>query len=157
MRVPVILCLCVAGAAVSVASAQTWGRFGVEAELPPGFSMAPPPENDDGRSFIDGEGAEIRVWGSAILRSLEADEMAMREFYETLGGEVTYRAGGENWYVLSGFLGQEIFYARVENGETCGGTDARASLQILYPVDERERYDPMIDDLANSLGFGCES
>ncbi|MCC1493640.1 hypothetical protein [Cognatishimia sp. F0-27] len=155
MRVPVPICLCLAILAAGTAVAQTFGRFAVEAELPPGFAMAPPPENDDGRSFIDGQGAEIRVWGRYILDTLSEDEAAMRTFYETLGGEVTYRAGGQDWYVLSGFLGQEVFYARVEDGETCVGEHARASVQMRYPVEERARYDPLIATLSASLGFGC--
>ncbi|MDJ0820662.1 MAG: hypothetical protein QNJ09_02485 [Paracoccaceae bacterium] len=136
------------------AAADVYGRYGVQANVPVRFVMQPPPGNDDGRSFVDDYGAELRVWGAWPLGSVAADEAATVAYYADVGGAVTYRARGTSWYVLSGYLGNAIFYLRVERGQTCEGDPVLAHMELLYPEDAREFYDPMVVRLAKSLGFG---
>ncbi|WP_323771409.1 hypothetical protein [Antarctobacter sp.] len=138
----------------SQAPAETVGRFGVHATLPGGYTIDPPPGNDDGRTFLYPDGAEIRLWGGWLMDTLASDRADRRGYYLSDGAEITYDAAGADWYVLSGFLGNAIFYLRVEQGRTCGGEAALAHLELLYPVDVRAYYDPQIGAIANSLGFG---
>lgn len=149
----VIAAACFFFVATATAGAETFGKYGVTVQVPQGFQKQPPPGNDDGRRFIDRNGAEIRVWGGWRIDSLADNEAGMRDYYQEVGGVVTYDTRGNGWYVLSGYFGQSIFYLRVENGQLCGGGEARASMEFIYPQDSRESYDPMVGRLAESVGF----
>ncbi|WP_299927967.1 hypothetical protein [uncultured Pelagimonas sp.] len=138
----------------TLANAGNFGKYGVSAQVPQGFAIQSPPGNYDGRRFVDRNGAEIRVWGGWRIENITGDESGMRDYYQEIGGVVTYDARGNGWYVLSGYFGQSIFYLRVENGMTCEGEEARASLEFIYPEDSRAAYDPLVGLLAKSLGFG---
>ena len=153
MRLSSVL-TCAAIFAGQMVSADVVGRYGVEAFIPARFVMQPPPGNDDGRTYIDDYGAELRVWGAWPMGSLTEDEAATQIYYADVGGAVTYEARGQDWFVLSGYLGNAIFYLRVERGRTCAGDPALAHMELLYPQDAREFYDPMVVQLAESLGFG---
>ncbi|CUH76562.1 hypothetical protein [Tropicibacter naphthalenivorans] len=136
------------------ALAGVYGRYGVTLDVPGGFEMLPPPGNDDGRGFTDRAGGRLSVWGSWQIEPL-ADERAFRKSsYLEQGAEITYEAGGKTWFVLSGYLGREVFYLRVEDGQTCGGEDARAFFEVTYPVEFRSRYDDLPGRFGKSLGFG---
>ncbi len=149
-----IAAVCMSVSAAMIAEAESFGKYGVTVQVPPGFVLQPPPGNDDGRHFVDNNSAEVRVWGGWRVFDLAEDEAGMRNYYQEIGGVVTYDARGNDWYVLSGYFGQSIFYLRAENGVTCGGEDARASLEITYPEASRTAYDPLIGPMAKSLGFG---
>lgn len=134
--------------------AESVGRYGVSANIPDRFVMGARPGNDDGRTFTDDYGATVRLWGSWRIEDLHADENAMREYYKNVGSRISYEARGTGWYVMSGYLGQSIFYLRVEDGRTCSGEPARAAIELLYPADAREFYDPLVGGITRSLGFG---
>lgn len=59
---------------------------------------------------------------------------------------VTYRAGGRNWSVVSGYEGGEIFYerTRVKNGK-------KQTVAFKYPPSERKKYDRIIKDLDKAM------
>ena len=136
------------------APAETAGRFGVSAALPGGYAMSPAPGNDDGRTYLYPDGAEIRLWGGWLMDRLEQDRADRRGYYRNDGAQITYDTAGPGWYVLSGFLGETIFYLRVEEVRTCGGETALAYLEIRYPDARRSTYDPQIGAIAGSLGVG---
>lgn len=138
----------------SQAPAETAGRFGVRADLPGGYTIAPPPANDDGRTFTYPEGAVIRLWGGWTMAPLESDRIDTRSYYRESGAEITYDTAGPGWYVLSGLFGETIFYLRVEEGRTCGGETAVAHVELRYPEARRATYDPLVGRIADSLGFG---
>lgn len=138
----------------TVTLADTVGRFGVTGHVPPGFTAGPAPGNDDGRTFTAGDGGELRLWGSWRIEPIAADRKATRGYLVSEGANITYEADGRGWFVISGYLGSDIFYLRVEDGITCGGEEARAHLRLLYPIPARDRYDPLVGTIAKSLGFG---
>ncbi|MBY6115778.1 hypothetical protein KUW09_15425 [Mameliella alba] len=138
----------------TICPAETVGRFDVHADLPGGYDMGPRPGNDDGRAFFYADGAEIRLWGGWVMDSLAAERRSRLGFYLADGARVTYEASGRDWFVLSGYDGDVIFYLRVEQGRTCGGEEALAYLELRYPEHLRSTYDPRIGGIAGSLGFG---
>jgi hypothetical protein len=99
--------------AATAAYSESFGRFGVALDVPDTFTMEPPPANDDGRSFTDARGGTLRVWGGWPLDGLAADKAQVKGFYQSDGAEITFEAAGQGWYVLSGYLGDMIFYTRV--------------------------------------------
>ncbi|WP_300442601.1 hypothetical protein [uncultured Mameliella sp.] len=150
----VILSLCLGLGLTGPVLSETVGRFGVSASLPEGYEIGSRPGNDDGRAFFYPDGAEIRLWGGWVMEPLAVERANRRGYYLQDGAEITYDAAGADWFVLSGYAGETIFYLRVETGRTCGGEEALASLEIRYPEALRARYDPQIGDIAGSLGFG---
>ncbi len=60
--------------------------------------------------------------------------------------QVTYRRAGKGWAVVSGIEGGDIFYQRFEfSGDTVH------SVLLRYPQSMRDRYDPVVGPIANSL------
>ncbi len=132
------------------------GRFGFHADIPNGFIQGPRPDNDDGRAFTSPDGSgEVRVTGAyafVVVDNWTQYVAFMSALYGTDGGEITYQAGGDDWLVLSGTEGGRIFYLRAELGEDPFGDDIIATLEIRYDIAARDKWDPIIGPIADSLG-----
>jgi hypothetical protein len=127
-------------------------RFGTSIEYPARFRPGRPPDNNDGLSFIAADGATLSVWGSL---NVEAHDVAgletfLRESPQT-GEQMTYRASGANWLVLSGTRGERIFYQRHLLSHQNQIINA---FEISYPAALRARYDPIIARLSRTLRPG---
>lgn len=126
-------------------------RFGTAIDYPADlFEMLPPPDNDDGRSFAvrNGEGgffvfASYNVFEWTLAELLE-DDLASGDY-----GSVTYRRTGDDWYVLSGHRGDDIFYRKV----ILAG-DVIHFFEATYPRAQRKSFDPVIARMAKSLSPG---
>ena len=100
-------CLASLPAARGASAADRWvvyvnDRYGTTVSYPaPRFAMQPPPANDDGRTLIAADGAEILAF--AAYNALD-ETLASRQ--ASLNGpdyaRTTYRAKGANWFVVSG-------------------------------------------------------
>lgn len=124
-------------------------RFGTKIEYPADvFLPQPARPNVEGRRYLTSDGrAELIVASrkaapNEVLRNLrEYDKSVMR--YD----EITYEPVGDNWYVLSGYLGQEIFYRRVQ---LSGG--AVHSFELYFPRAERAAWDGPVTRMSHSFG-----
>ncbi|MGH6848579.1 MAG: hypothetical protein ACREC0_14455 [Methylocella sp.] len=135
--------------------AETWRTYHAEkfwttADVPANWSMHPPPDADDGRTFSSPDKlAEIRVWGT-FFEATVAEEMA---FYTKPreGETITYQKRGRRWFVVSGTRGGRIFYAKliVSCRETIWN-----GLSIEYPAAEKEKYEALIAHVSASLRGG---
>ena len=144
-------------ASVRDGTAETWklylnARYGTAAEYPAGrFRPENPPENGDGQSFTARDGAKLAIFASlnvdddtpatyeAFLRSASSDY-----------NEVTLRASGSNWLVLSGYRGASIFYERyifVERKDL----DTVHGVVITYARNAKAVYDPIAALIARTL------
>ena len=132
-------------------------RFGVTARVPFGMVSTVEPENEDGRTFYDPiDNASVRIWGSYATIGLAAFRARRTEDLESRGAEITYEAGGNSWFVISGYLDDEVFYLRAERGRTCEGEPVWAHIDIRFAEDLRPRFESLVDPLANSLRVaGC--
>jgi len=77
---------------------------------------------------------------------------------ENIGGydELTYRPRGRSWFVLSGYRGESIYYEKVMF--SCGGSLVSV-FAITYPVEQRDRYDPIVERMEDMFrpGTRCAS
>ena len=111
--------LAVAGSGAS--ADQRWttyvnDRFGTTLSYPADvFVMQPPPENDDGRTLVAADGAQILVFGG-----YNVDNQTLAAKRASLTGPdyagVAYRAAGKSWFVVSGHRAADgvdtIFYEK---------------------------------------------
>lgn len=146
----VLLVLAVLGAP---AFGADWGhyrneRFGLEAEVPPGFLPGDPPANGDGLSFRSG-GASLTIAGSLLIEG--AFEAAVRQqigFDAQEHWAVTDQRVTPSWASWSGVLNGHILYVRAI--PICGGAGI-GTLRLTYAETDLAAFDPVIDRLVRSL------
>jgi hypothetical protein len=137
--------------------AETWrtyqnARYGTVAEYPADrFHPGSPPANGDGQRFTAADGAELLIFAGL---NIDDDTPAQHEASLREGSsdysDVTYRATGRDWLVLSGNRGDSIFYERYifAKGRDIGVIHA---LVVTYRRDAKAIYDPMVARMAKSL------
>lgn len=131
-------------------SAYHNARFGTTADVPAGWKMEPPPENDDGRIFVSPDGT-ARIIVSGILALSSPDEEMARKLEAPQGGVITYSRRGGRWAVVSGLKGDRIFYAK--SILSCGD-QVWNDLWIEYPAADKAKYDALVAHVAASLRSG---
>jgi hypothetical protein len=67
------------------------------------------------------------------------------------GLRVDYAPVGQNWAVLSGSRGSRMIYEKVMF--SCGGRVIN-SFALVYPLDERQFYDPIVEAIEDSFRPG---
>lgn len=127
-------------------------RFGTTITFPLDVfdSIDPPPANGDGRRFRSEDGAELAAYGKfntldqtpKSLIDWEADILAKD------GGKVTYSGSGDDWAVLSGTIGDTIFYQR---HEFSGDGSVIYSMDLRYPMLGSAHYDRLAGQIAETL------
>jgi hypothetical protein len=132
-------------------------RYGTTIDYPDQFKPEPPPGVDDGRTFISADGAQFSVYASYNAENFNLT--AYQDF--TLknldpGQAVTYKASGNNWFVISGTKGNDIFYERhllSHSGQMTEG------FSMAYPAAAKQIYDPIVARMAKSFrpGKGFQS
>lgn len=154
-------------ACIGLGQAETWhrytnDRFGASAEIPSDFKADPPPENDDGRTFVSKDGkAKILVYGSyapsVVVESFAAYRHWVRNAEKEGGLTISYDAGGRDWFALSGMAGDQITYLKVIG--VCSKRSLALHVRIEYPAAEKRRYDTLVSRVGGSLrhisGLGC--
>jgi hypothetical protein len=146
----------------SVADADTWltyhnDRYGTTIDYPDLFKAQPPPDANDGRTFKSADGARFVVF--AEYNTLDFNLATYRDFIvkDIDPGEViTYRSSGDNWFVISGTKGTDIFY---ERHMLSHGAQMTEGVVMTYPASLRAAYDPIVARMAKSFrpGTGFQS
>ena len=114
------------------------------------FRALPPPDNGDGLSFATADSsARFLVFGQLNIDDLDARSMMARDRDWGNYGKVTYQTAGNGWYVLSGYIGSDIFYRKA----VIDGVEGVVHVfEITYPQAERARFDPLVTRMAKSFG-----
>lgn len=119
-------------------------RFNFCVDIDTRWGKEPSPSNNDGRSFFDGSGFKMSVWGSynALNESLRQSMQNAKNDFDS----VTYEAIRGNWYVLSGYKEANIVYIKVflQN-------DTFYTLLMSYPRHEKDIYNPITARLSQSF------
>jgi hypothetical protein len=157
MWIRIVVAVAVLVGAAGHSSAAGWERYGSDAM---GYTVSIPTdrfaleEEIEGRlSFrqIDGT-AQLDVFGVTNPEQLSVAEFqAMMEAADP-NREITYRAAGASWFVLSGYLEGEpeptIFYAKfMLNGR---GT-ALSAFEISYPKAHKAEFNAVVERMEDSL------
>lgn len=119
-------------------------RFGFCVDVDNQWGKEAAPVNNDGRSFFDGEGLRVNVWGSynALNETLrEAMHNAKNEL-----DRVTYEAMRGNWFVVSGYKGSDIVYTKVFLHN-----DTYYTLLITYPTALQKEYNAIVTRLSKTF------
>jgi hypothetical protein len=160
--VTAVLCFAAAApAAAQTSGAPNWliyqnDRYGTTIDYPGIFKAEPPPDNDDGRRFKSADGAEFAVFAS--YGALDFDLAGYQKFIlENLdpGKTVTYQAHGEDWFVISGTKGDDIFYERymLSHGKEMAEGFVEGFV-MSYPAALKQTYDPIVARMAKSFRSG---
>ena len=121
-------------------------RFGMRFDYPDGvFSPREPPENGDGRTFAS-EDATLQIFAFENADGETAASLERRLVGAEGYADVTYSPGGENWLVLSGFRGENIFYEKYLFG---GGGVAAFGLE--FPAEQKPFYAPIVERIEDSF------
>ena len=144
-------------APVREAAGDTWrlyvnARYGTTAEYPADrFHPGRPPDNGDGQSFTADDGAALAIFAHLNVDSDKpADYEAVLRSGSSDYSDVTYRATGKDWLVLSGHRGDLIFYERyifAKGKDIC----VIHALVVTYRRDTKAIYDPIAARMAKSL------
>ena len=126
-------------------------RFGTGLEYPADlFEMDEAPENDDGRSFTTPGGVgRFFVYGAYNVFEWTIEELLEDDLASGDYDRVTYRRSGEDWYVLSGYRGSDIYYRKV----ILAG-DFIHMFEASYARGQRRLFDPVVARMAQSLSAG---
>ena len=127
-------------------------RYGTTIDYPGSFKPQPAPDSDDGRAFKTADGANFIV--SASYSALDFNLAKYRDFIvKNLDpdAKVTYEARGDNWFVISGTKGADIFY---ERHLLSHGAQMTENFVISYPAALKQTYDPISARMAKSFRPG---
>ena len=130
--------------------------FDFSVEIP--FALfEPAPEGGRGLRLyeIGGGPARLDVYGAENAQGLSPEEFVAMLYEGEPIGEVTYRAGGKNWFVLSGYYAVEapsddqmIFYTKF-----MFSSDGKriSAFEIGYPKQDKALFDPIVERLEQTL------
>ncbi len=127
------------------------GLFGWQIEYPANI-LAPLPltDNNAARGFRSADGAaELVAYGGP---NDFGDIPRYRKFILSLGRhqEVTYDPVGEDWFVLSGYRANRIYYEKYVFSEDREMVHAFA---LEYPQDQKELYNEIAAQMSRSFSF----
>lgn len=126
------------------------GRYGTFIAYPASyFAVKPAPDSGDGRTFVSADGTS-RFLVFAQYNALGLSQAAMMQDDIAMGGydDVTYQKQGKGWYVLSGFVANDIFYRKV----ILDPSGLVQVFEISYPASLKQSFDPVVTYMAQSFG-----
>ena len=147
----------VATSFAAIASANNWltyqnDRYGTTIDYPDVFKPEPPRDADDGLEFKSADGADFLV--SALYNTLDFTVAKYRDFIlQNLApaAVVSYEARGDNWFVVSGTKGANVFY---ERHLLSHGAQMTEDFVVSYPAALKRTYDPIVARMAKSFRPG---
>lgn len=125
--------------------------YGTEFEFPAQiFDVTPPPETNDGRQFLSRDATlEIIATKNITGEGVEGLKRRVLKKEEGNGHDVTYSPSGQNWFVVSGFRGDQIFYEKylLRDGVI-------HAFGMEFPVSAKPVYAPIIERIEDSFRVG---
>jgi serine/threonine-protein kinase len=141
-------------AAIAGADAQDFrlhrdAAFGTSALVPATWRKRAGDSNQPGARFVSPDGsARMAVWSVPDRGRPLRDYM--REIARSGGVKVTYSPARPDWFVLSGYRGGAIFYAKVMRA--CGRLHQVA---LEYPTTQKRAFDALVTRVSRSLRANC--
>ena len=116
-------------------------RYGFSLSWPAGDYAVREADNGDGITVTDGQGLELRAWGSNSPGVLNESFNEVLKAQKQAFSKVTYKAvkAGEGWFVLSGLRNGRIAWVKV----FCGAQTLYA-VDVSYPANAKARCDKLV-------------
>ena len=116
-------------------------RYGFSLSWPAGDYAVREADNGDGITVTDGQGLELRAWGSNSPGVLNESFNDVLKAQKQAFSKVTYKAvkAGEGWFVLSGIRNGRIAWVKV----FCGAQTLYA-VDVSYPANAKARCDKLV-------------
>jgi hypothetical protein len=127
-------------------------RYGTTIDYPDQFKAEPPPGADDGGTFTSADGAKFSVYASYNAENFNLaafQDFALKNLDPSQA--VTYKASGNNWFVISGTKGDSVFYERQLLSH---GGQMTEGFAMTYPATAKHTYDPIVARMAQSFRSG---
>lgn len=106
-------------------------------------------DNGDGQFFLSKDGeSKLRVWGEWAAPNDTLDDRYYSELKNTNNRTIVYKAKKSNWFVISGYIGDKIYYQR-----TMSDKDAFATFIFEYKTSQRKIYDKIAGVMSWSFKF----
>ncbi|GEM_PF-3190832 len=107
------------------------------------------PETNGSHKLFKGNGATLNVFGSTMEEnaSLKAEYSAALKSRSSGNGKVTYKVFKEDWFVLSGTDGNDIFYNKSQLFGKVLGT-----WELKYDKSQKKIFDPLVKPLVTTFG-----
>ncbi len=109
--------------------------------VPPGWHQVRS-ANSTGRMFVSPDGLARIRFGHEPARNPD-------HYIRRPGERVTYQAGGASWFVVSGYLDDEIFYRK--GNLACGGSRWNL-IEFRYPREAKRQMDNTVSMVAHNMG-----
>ena len=141
----------------SEAGAESLERYASDAM---GYSVGIPTDHFTLENETEGRLSFRQIEGSAqldVFGVTNPDRLTVAEFQAMMeqadpNRRITYRAAGNSWFVLSGYLENEaeptIFYAKFMLNRR---STALSAFEISYAEAERAEFDPLVERIEDSL------
>jgi pyruvate/2-oxoglutarate dehydrogenase complex dihydrolipoamide acyltransferase (E2) component len=149
------------GTAAAQEQGDTWrkytnDRLGFSLVIPSRvFAVEKQSEAGDGLVFVSKDG-ETRLLVGALKNadartpSSYQDYIAQQSYANY---DITYRRGGDSWFVLSGEGNGKTFYEKVMF--SCSG-GLISSFAIIYPTEQRKAFNPIVERIEDSFRPGTQ-
>lgn len=129
--------------------------YNFSVELPMGLFEPLGSAGDIGLTLAEiGGGGQLSLYGGPV-EGLTIEDFAARLAAGEQIRTITYRAGGQSWFVLSGHYEKDgqsgdplIFYTKVL---VSADGQSFSAFEISYPTRDKERYDPIVSRIEDSL------
>lgn len=113
--------------------------------VPRGWKRADPGSNRSKIRFRSPDGS-----AALTMRDLTSSEQSPAGIIQPKPGEeVTYQTRGQNWWVLSGYRGEDIFYRRASFA--CDHRRVHV-IELVYPRSLKRQFDPIVTSISHQLG-----
>jgi hypothetical protein len=128
-------------------------RFGFQLSYPTARFKPHEPLSEEGRVWVSHDG-NARLMAGALPNADSMSRMDYRDYVlakSYAGAELDYSPMRDTWFVLSGTRDGAVFYERVTF--TCGGRLIN-SWAMIYPVQEKQLYEPLVEQVARGYRAG---
>ncbi|MGB4336313.1 MAG: hypothetical protein WBJ41_15850 [Chromatiaceae bacterium] len=108
-------------------------------------------DNGDGQVFVSpDQQARFKIYGTHNVLEESIKDLFHKESQDVATGKitkkVTYKRQKNNWFVISGYIGNKIFYQK-----TLLSNDQFKTFYMEYPETQRHLYDHILGRMASSF------
>ncbi len=141
---------------------MTWNiysnaRFGYDIEYPDILLPQEESQNGDGRQFVSSdEKSKLTVYGAFNSLDLSVEQMykAAIDEYKKAGKKIIYKIIDKNWFVLSGYDGDKVFYRKtMRKHQLKDDIDVDITFIITYPKSQKSTFDKITEKISGSFCF----